>query len=330
MARAGVYLTSNIIHMPLKYLLIGAALLASSAANARETFAFLGKTVVLEDSLGAGRANLRSDDYTRSHTDFDRSIRLNRTTDLTETAYLNLAAKNMRNWNAEELAALRKSMTALADSATAMKLRLPLPDTLVICKTRGEEELGAEGYTRGNRIMLHASLDELTPALLAHELWHVISRLNQPARDRAYAGFGFRPCNRVDYKPAFGGRVISNPDCPFIEHYLRMNVAGKDEDVAIVLYSRSPFVKGGGLMDYVAVKLLQLEGSESNKKVVLSDGKPVVHGFGERPDFFKQVGRNTPYMLHIEELTAEHFSALMTGRRMPEPQFVDRLAASFR
>jgi hypothetical protein len=316
--------------LPIKHLTLALAMLAPVVLPARQVVPFLGKTIVLEDSLGAARANLRSDAYTASQTSFDRSIRLQRTENLGEKAYLELAAVNMRNWSSAEESHIQDGLAAMEAAAKAMQLKLPMPDTVFICKTAGEEEFGAEGYTRDNRIMLHASLEELTPALLSHELWHVLSRLAPATRDRAYSGFGFKPCNRVDYKPAFNGQVISNPDCPFIEHYIHVTKDGTGYDLAILLYSRSPFVKGGGLMDYVAVGLLALEGDDSHKKVVMQDGRPKVYPFSAFPAFFDQVGRNTDYMLHIEELTAEHFAALMTARKMKEPRFVDKLASALR
>lgn len=315
----------------MKHMLLIIAMLGSGCAIARERFTFLGKTIVLEDSLGAALANRIGDAYTSDHTPFDRSIRLQTNGTTTERDYLQTAAKSMRSWNAQELSALKQSLATLQKQATSLKLRIPMPDTIRICKTTAAEELGADGYTRGNRIMLNVAAEDLSPALLSHELWHVISRLNPALRDRAYANFGFRPCNRIDYKPAFGGQVISNPDCPFLEHYISIEKDGKQQDVTLVLYSRSPYVEGrGGLMEYAAVALLALDGDDKHKHPRMRDGKPVMYDLAETEDFYRQAGRNTGYMLHIEELTAEHFSALMTGREMKQMTFLKALQNELR
>lgn len=314
----------------MRRLLILAFILSPLLSTAREHFSFLSSVVVLEDSLDAAQAVRKSDEYTSGLTPFDLAIRLHKAEGGTERDYLNLAARSMRSWPAAEAAELKTAFAALESKAAALNIKLALPDTVYLCKTTGKEEFGAEGYTRGDRIMLNTAAGELSAALVAHELWHVISRLNPGLRNNAYAGFGFRACNRVDYKPAFNGQVISNPDCPFIENYMRINKDGTDQYVAIVLYSRSPYVQGGGLMDYVGVGLLALDGDDKHKRPVMRAGKPLVYEFSECPDFFRQAGRNTGYMLHIEELTAEHFAALMTGRKLKQPEFVDRLGAALR
>ncbi len=311
----------------MKRLFLSLCVLLPLAVQAKQSFPFLKSTIVLDDSLDAALANRKSDIYTKGLSAFDLAIRLHNE-GATEKDYLDQSARSMRSWPAEEAAQLREAFADIQAKAGSLGLRLPLPDTIHLCKTNGKEEFGAEGYTRDNRIMLHTDAEAISTGLVSHELWHVISRLSPDARNRAYAVFGFRPCNRVDYKPAFKGLVISNPDCPFIEHYMRIDKDGKEQDVAIVLYSRSPYVKGGGLMDYVDVGLLALEGDDKHKKPVIAEGKPLIYGFSSCPDFFRQAGHNTDYMLHIEELTAEHFAALITGRSMKQPEFVEKLGAA--
>jgi hypothetical protein len=308
----------------MKKLLLALGLILPLTAPAKQSFPFLNATVILDDSLDAALANRKSDVYTSGLTTFDLAIRLHRE-GASEPEYLDQSAKSMRNWPEDEAAQLKAAFIAIQTKANTLGLKIPLPDTIHLCKTTGREEFGAEGYTRHNRIMLNTAAEGVSTGLVAHELWHVISRLNAAARNRAYAVFGFKACNRVDYKPAFKGQVISNPDCPFIEHYMRIDKDGRQQDVAIVLYSRSPYVKGGGLMDYVAVGLLALEGGDSNKKPVIKDGKPLVYDFSACPDFFRQAGKNTEYMLHIEELTAEHFAAIMAGRELKQPEYATKL-----
>jgi len=308
----------------MKKLLFALGLFLPLAASARQSFPFLNAIVVLDDSLDAAATNGKSDSYTNSLTAFDLAIRLHQE-GAAEPDYLAQSAKSMRNWPGNEAAQLKEAFTAIQVKAMALGLKLPLPDTIHMCKSSCREEFGAEGYTRANRIMLNTAAEGISTGLVAHELWHVISRLNPAVRNRAYAGFGFKPCNSVDYKPAFNGQVITNPDCPLIGHYMRIEKDGKAQDVAILLYSRSPYVKGGGLMDYIAIGLLALEGDDAHKKPVIRDGKPLVYEFSACPDFFRQAGKNTEYMLHIEELTAEHFAAIMADRTLKQPEFVAKL-----
>jgi hypothetical protein len=42
-------------------------------------------------------------------------------------------------------------------------------------------------------------------------------------------------------------------------------------------------------------------------------------------DFLEQVGRNTRYVIHPEEILAENFALLITGKEVREPLRLDAL-----
>jgi hypothetical protein len=284
------------------------------AAGKSITFACAGSTIALLDSTEAAIVSARPDTYTREHTSFDLAVRLNKAPgEATEAEYLQAAAANVRSWSAEEQAALRREFAAIEAAATANGLNLHLPDTVKMIRTTAAEEFGAEGYTRENRIMLNTSVQPISTHLVAHELWHVISRGNAALRNRAYAAFHFKPCNNIVYKPAFDNQVVTNPDCPFLAHYVTLEKDGRQQDMALIFY-----MKGQGL----ALGLLALTGDDRHKEPLLKDGKAVVYELDDVPDLVKKVGKNTDYMLHVEEIAAEHFAALMTGKQFPEMDYV--------
>ncbi|RYD51511.1 MAG: hypothetical protein EOP52_11005 [Sphingobacteriales bacterium] len=303
------------------------SLFASCTLTARTTYFPFGKsTIALLDSADAADLSKQPDAYTAEHTPFDRAVRLGRS-DATEADYLAASAANVRNWSATEVASLQAAFTALDKKATADRLDLHLPDTIQLIKTTAVEEFGAEGWTRAARIMLNPTAQPISTHLVAHELWHVISRYNAGLRTYTYATFGFKPCNKVVYKPAMHNRVITNPDCPIIEHYITVKDAnGIPHDAALMLYSKTDFRPGHtSLGDYAAVGLLELTGDDTHKAPLLKNGEPVVLELETVPDFFAQVGTNTEYMLHIEEISAEHFAALMAGEPLPQMRYVEGL-----
>jgi hypothetical protein len=293
------------------------------------TFSCAGSVICLLDSSEAAAANLIPDAYTREHTSFDRAIRLDNP-DATEGDYLGAAAKNVRSWPAAEQTELRKAFAAIDSFAKATGLNLHLPDTVKMIKTMGGEEFGAEGYTRENRIMLNTGVLPIGPYLLAHELWHVISRANETVRNRAYAAFHFKPCNNIAYKPALDNKVITNPDCPYVMHYITLEKDGRPQDMTLILYSKNGYKPGATMPYYVNIGLLALTGDDAHKKPLITEGKPVIYELMETPDFFKQIGTNTQYVLHVEEVTAEHFAALITGGKMPQMEYVERVREALR
>ncbi len=296
-----------------------------AAARTLASFRCAGATIVLLDSTEAATLNSRSDAYTRSHTAFDRAIRLNKAAGTTESDYLQAAARSVRSWPADEQAQLRRAFASIDSFARSSGIPLHFPDTVKMIKTSAAEEFGAEGYTRDNRIMLRTEAQPVSTHLLAHELWHVISRHDAKLRDRAYAAFQFKPCNNIDYKPALKNKVITNPDCPDLRHYVTIEQDGRAYDVALMLYSGKDYQPGYGMEQYARIGLLALTGDDAHKQPLLQDGAPVIFELTDAPDFMKKVGMNTPYLLHVEEITAEHFAALVTGKELPQMEFVESL-----
>lgn len=293
----------------------------TSKAQSGTSFRFGNCTVILPDSSTAAALNLPSDAYTKLLTPFDLSIRMNQPV-ATELDYLNTAASGVHSWTAAEQELIQKTFDTMSLQLTASKLKLPLPDTLYLIRSDTKEEFGAEGYTRANRIMLNTNVLPVSGHLVAHELFHVLSRLHKTWRDSVYAVFHFVRCNNIDYKPLVP-RAITNPDCPYLMNYIRVTIDGKPQDVTLLLYAQSDYTPGKTINDYAQLGLLALSGKDKKKKLLLKEGQPVIYSLEQVPDFFRQVGNNSAYILHIEELSAEHFAALVNGDTMKQPEYLE-------
>lgn len=291
-------------------------------------FPFAGSTVELLDSAGAAAANVKSDAYTRALQPFDLQIRLGRS-DASEKDYLAKAATQVRNWPAAEQQELKKAFSEIEAFLKTNKISLRLPKTIRMIKTNGKEEFEAEGYTRENRIMLCIKPQQpLSTHLVAHELFHVYSRFNKGARQNAlYAVFGFKKCNKINTGAAMGHRVITNPDCPFIEHYITVPVDGQPKDLVLQLYSQKEYNEAYTLGDYMNLGLLEVAGKPEAKAPVLKDGKGVVYQIDQVPALMEQISGNTPYILHPEEIAAEHFALWVIGQTVPQPEYFERMKA---
>ncbi len=293
------------------------------------TFPCAGSTIVLMDSASAANINVQADAYTRELTPFDLAIRFDKTPDkLSQRDYLHKAAVDARNWPADEQAQLRLAFGRIDSFAKASGVRLHMPDTVKMIKTSGGEEFGAEGYTRGNRIMLNTAAQPIGLHLVAHELWHVISRGDEKVRNDAYAVFHFKPCNNIVYKPAMHNHVITNPDCPYLQHYVHIDKDGAGSDVAPVLYTKEDYHPGFVAMQSASIGLLALTGDDAHKQPLMKDGEPVIYEIETSPDFMKQIGMNTQYLLHIEEIAAEHFAALVGGMKLRQMEYVEGMKAA--
>lgn len=259
-------------------------------------------------TLEEGRARIAvSDVYTKNLSAFDLSAKTRRPGTLQEHDYLAHAPDFVRAWTADEVDYLRARLHRLQDRARALHLDVDLPERIVLVKTTGFEEGGASGYTRGDNIFLNRT--RLSGELVAHELFHVISRYNPARVSAAYETLGFTPCNEVSYQSEFR---ITNPDAPFLRHYLQVNARGERHDVVLVMVASRPY-DGGSFFRYVHKRLLVVEGDDDAKAVKLVGGHQVLLRFDEAIDLYDQIGRNTAYNIHQAEVSAEHFEMLMFG-----------------
>lgn len=287
-------------------------------------FPFAGSTVELLDSTDAAIANSKSDVYSRSLTPFDLQIRLG-IQNASEKDYLAKAATQTRNWSPEEQQILKQSFGEIEAFLKTNKVILKLPATIKLIKTAGKEEFEAEGYTRENRITLCPNRQKIDVHLVAHELFHVYSRYNETKRNEIYKIFGFKKCNKINTAAAMQGRVITNPDCPVIEHYIRVKVQEQPKDLVLQLYSTRDYKPEYNLGDYMNVGLLEVAGTDLSKKPVMKDGKGILYQIDEVPELFQQISSNTPYIIHPEEISAEHFSMWIVGQKVPQPEYFARL-----
>ena len=72
-------------------------------------------------------------------------------------------------------------------------------------------------------------------------------------------------------------------------------------------------------------RFLRLKGKDI-KEIEYIDGKPVVYNFKEVSNFFEQVGKNTKYIIHPEEILADNFAfALMNKTGLPSQRIIDEI-----
>jgi hypothetical protein len=273
-------------------------------------FSFNKSTIIAADSLdGAvrlgendGYANYFSDDISKTRKD----------------DYYEHARKQSLNWTQKEIADLKAAFAEVLDSLNKKGIVLSLPAKIYVIKSTLKEEYGASGYTRGNNIVLNTASEGINAHLVSHELFHVYSRHNPAKKDKLYSVFGFKKCNKIALNGALDNLNITNPDCPEIAHYVSMG----NEDVTLLLYSAKKYEGGNVFETYVRLGVLVLEGSGDNKKIKIQDGKAVIKTFEEVPELFQIIGMNTDYVLHPEEIAAEHFSMIVTGTVPRQPELL--------
>ena len=280
----------------------------------------------------ARRLLVLRDAYIERMSPFDRAARMKTEMNVGESEFLEFAAAAALNWSQRDKV---KIETAYQDIVTTINdLGLPLPEKIYLVKTTGDEE-GKAAYTRGDAIFLPVNFvdsDKLDMRrLLAHELFHIATRKNTNLARALYGTIGFEYCGEVILPGILASRKITNPDAPRNDYCIKVRV-GEEESWAIpILLSISEkydISQGGEFFDYLQLTFLLVQrNAEHEPAEVLFDSQaPRLVSLDQITGFFEQVGRNTRYVLHPEEILAENFAMLVTGKGdVVSPAILDKI-----
>ena len=275
-------------------------------------------------SIDTARAVLGArDEFVARLSPFDRAARLKSATDVAEDEYLAFATAAGREWSNDERARLTAAFAAIEPKLAELLPELGEPILLV--KTSGQEEGGA-GYTRANAVMLPQAHDDQRELqrLLAHEIFHVVSRNNPDLKRELYRTIGFEECGEVVLPPRLAARKMTNPDAPVNEHCIEVTVDGaKVWGMPILLSREERFDPGAGraFFEYLTLSMLLVERT--------GDGAAVLVPLNRVAGFLEQVGRNTNYIIHAEEILASNFELLVVGgdKPPPSPELLEHIRA---
>ena len=272
------------------------------------------------------REKLGSEDITtRQWSTFDYEARLGRKGG-TKQELLQFITEQALDWNKDAKAKLEKAADVLNGEIKKEGYNLPIPSVINLLTTTMAEEGGAGGYTRDKYIVVEDHLDkakqEWVNTLLAHELFHVLTRNNPEFRRDMYKLIGFTVTDEeLAYPADLADRRISNPDVNRFDSYATFTINGQPQDCTMAIFASKPY-DGGSFFEYIQIGLLAMK----DGKLVQKDGKSVIYSIGDAADFFDQVGKNTDYVINPEEILAENFSMVLTGKgKVPSQWLYDQI-----
>ncbi len=272
------------------------------------------------------------DNYTASWSQFDIDSRMQKKNSA-KTELFRFVADQTLGWAGPERQNIDAIFHEIDKEIAESGYRLNIPPRIFMVKTTLLEEGGASAYTRGNYIVLGEKLlekpKETLKAVVIHELFHVLSRNDPAFRKRLYALIGFKKMNEIAYPNAIADTRITNPDAPQTDYYITVKKDGKSIDCMMVLYANRPY-DGGSFFTYLQVGFLRLAGGQT-KKVHIESGEPEIFKMDEVSDFYEQVGRNTKYIIHPEEILADNFSyAILNQKDLPSQWLVENIKKSMK
>ena len=198
---------------------------------------------------------------------------------------------------------------------------LPFPkDDIVFIKTNMQEEGGAGAYTHKTEIYIGANVVRCNESkdgmlrlggnniqlysLVAHELFHCLTRNSPEFRREIYKLLGFTVMDKdIVFATAIQQKILSNPDVEHIDNYAEFTIKGKKRKCELmVLYTHS-------WEEAVAVEGEEATFFNYNQSVLVPIDKPnKYYPISKASDFWDIIGHNTGYVLAPEETLADNFS----------------------
>lgn len=268
------------------------------------------------------------DNFSNGLNQFDIDIRLNKINSR-KSEWLRLSRNEVLNWSETEKEKVNKAMKKIKANIKRLKLSLDYPEEIILLKTTMNEEFNTMAYTRRNWIAIgesciKAASDEQMIFLLSHELFHVLSRKNIGFKKAVYATIDFHVMDKEFILPTdLVARRISNPDIERRDSYTIFNLEGTDTKCVQIIYTQKPFTEGQ-LSDYLSVGFIPLN---EDTLPVMHDGQTIVIPLEKVAEQFKQkVGNNTNYIIDPEEISADHFSYLLGGKKnLTNPEIIENI-----
>jgi hypothetical protein len=229
----------------------------------------------------------------------------------------------------------RRWLRALEQIAPAFeRLGLKLPKDVLIVQTTGRESADTP-HTRLNAVFLPRKFDQqqyTDVELMAHELWHIVSRHDRALRTRVYATIGFVPAPPLEFPPAWQATRLANQDATHHEHMMWVSLQGRTVCLMPVMVADAGELRlaGATIVSAAQARLLEVipgSGGEPTR-ALMKGGQPVWHDPEQTPAYLEKLGGNSDYLTHPEETMADNVMFIVSGRKVPNPGLQDRIRAA--
>lgn len=279
----------------------------------------------------------QKDDYINNLSKFDLESRVCRSPASLQD-YFDLLARHVLNWDKVCSESIRSAVEYMNTQCVDQLKFLKLPPRVFVVLTDGKGENNAAYCRNGDVIVIPdvRAQSESIRTVFIHELFHIWSKWNEnlEIRDALYATIGYHrmPVENLPEFPADLRDIkMTNPDAPIaMEYYINLKKKG---DTSNKTYKCTPILRALQPFDvnfsrnffrYIIPTTLILD---DNTYEAL---QPLEYlPYQQSSDFLDQIGNNTAYIIHPEEILAENFVFWMADMenvdKLQSPDIVKRM-----
>lgn len=191
-------------------------------------------------------------------------------------------------------------------------------------------------YTRENCIIipkyeLMKRNERTMKSILAHELFHIYSRYHPEKRKALYEMIGFKPLgidlDQLEMPENLRNSILLNPDGIDFLNYISLVNKNTGETVNCMLFSSSNFHQfsptNASYFPHLSTNFYPVETKEDGGYILKTaeggssplEVQPIIESL------FDQIGSNTVYVIHPDEILADNFSLLIIST----PEEIDKI-----
>ncbi|CAF1426009.1 unnamed protein product [Adineta steineri] len=266
------------------------------------------------------------DDYFNNFSRFDLESRLQSST-ATLDNYIASFAQRIVNWNEKQKQCIRNYIDYMNTKCIDQLQLLVLPARILVVLTDGKDASDDAHCRNNNVIVLPQHIVIMTDSkreTFIHELFHIWSRqkTNMKIRDELYASIGYHRIP-IDYQSELPSDLsemkITNPDAPLVMKYF-INLKKKNHQknkiykCTPIIHASRPFKSkySTSMFDYLVATTIVLDEETYESK------QPLEYlPYDQAANFYAQIGNNTGYIMHPEEILADNFVLWMIATKNP-------------
>ncbi len=235
--------------------------------------------------------------------------------------YQKLLKASIVDFTIEEKAYLKDIMTEAYQLMDDISFELTYEDVLLAKISNNHYGKGVY-YTRDNFIFipedqLAAKNRSAMLETMIHELFHIYSRYNKPKQKLLYELIGFSK-TAFTIPSELDKRILLNPDGVDFHYQITIDDNGTKRSIVPIIYSVTDNYdpKKGSFFAHLNYELFEQSGDGEETTLLVNKTQHMSTGMWmKHPDFERQIGTNTNYIIHPDEILADNVALLCLGKK---------------
>lgn len=266
-------------------------------------------------------------------TSLDMSIQLKK--NFTEEASRESILKEYRNYIQKDVSAFaeaeQKWIQEKWDEAVALCNGLNksiLPSEVKLIRSKGTYYGQEAFFTRKDMIVipeynLRMRSENGMLSVLLHEIFHIYSRNNTDKQTALYKHIGFKDIGDskdLVMPEVLANKILHNPDGLNFAWAIELTDEKNTFNAVPIISSILPKFESekGDFFNYMHFDLFEVKKVGDAYEVICDeDGQPTLAP-ETMPSFFEQIGMNTQYIIHPDEILADNFMILALSKKDPK------------